>query len=305
MTLGRKDCSANQGGTTAGHAELEPMGIAPAILTVPGPDGLKLHVQVWNGGDRLPPVLCLPGLVRTGGDFADLAAAIGAGRQIVTLDYAGRGDSSRSPNIRRYGPIPCLRDVMAVCAATRLQRAFIVGTSFGGLLAMGLAAIRPSLVRAVVLNDIGPDIGTEGVGFVRDFIGYDPALDSLDACASFLRERLPPLSLRTVEDWRRMAALTYRQGADGRYHPLWDTRIAEAPNHPPAWLWLLFLALTRFPTLLLHGELSNILLPATVEQMRKLHSRMRVLPVPGVGHAPTLLEPEVLGAIRSFLDANT
>lgn len=278
--------------------------IPPSTLTVPGPDGLPLHVRMWHGGDRLPPVLCLPGLVRTGGDFADLAIAVGSGRRVVTMDYAGRGDSGRSRNPRRYRPIPCLRDVMAVCAATRLQRACIIGTSFGGLLAMGLAAVRPSLVRAVVLNDIGPDIGTEGVDFVHAFVGFDPALDSLDACVAFLRERLPPMSFSSDEDWRRMAALTYRQGSDGRYHPLWDTSIAEVPSDPPRWLWLLFLALTRFPTLLLHGELSNILLPAAIDRMRKVHSRMRVLTVPGVGHAPTMMEPDVLDAIRSFLGAN-
>ena len=40
---------------------------------------------------------------------------------------------------------------------------------------MGLAATRPSLFRAVVLNDIGPELGSEGTKFVRRFIGNDIA----------------------------------------------------------------------------------------------------------------------------------
>ncbi len=89
--------------------------------------------------------------------------------------------------VERYAPEACARDVADVCAALHVHRAVVIGTSFGGLLAMGLAAMRPGLVRAVVLNDIGPDIGAEGADFVRGFVGDDPALESLDACVAFLQ----------------------------------------------------------------------------------------------------------------------
>ena len=57
--------------------------------------------------------------------------------------------------------------MLDICAALHLHEAIAIGTSFGGLLSMGLAAARPSLLRAVVLNDIGPDLGSEGTDFVR------------------------------------------------------------------------------------------------------------------------------------------
>ena len=185
-------------------------------------------------GDCLPPILCLPGLVRTGADF----------------ELAGTGDWHRPPRHRDRLPRPrrlrprrrhhplCAGGLPARyhgrCAALHFHHAVVIGTSFGGLLTMGLAAARPSLMRAVVLNDIGPDIGTEGAEFVRDFVGDDPALESLDACVTFLRADLPPLSLDTDAAWRRMAELTYQPGADGRWHPVWDTRIAQLLNAPAA-----------------------------------------------------------------------
>ena len=116
---------------------------------------------------RGTPLLCLPGIVRTSGDFETLAHALGAGRRVVAPDYAGRGQSGRSRDITRYAPEACLRDVLDICAALHLHRAIAIGTSFGGLLSMGLAAARPSLFRAVVLNDIGPEIGSSGTEFVR------------------------------------------------------------------------------------------------------------------------------------------
>jgi pimeloyl-ACP methyl ester carboxylesterase len=279
-------------------------GAVVETYTVSAWDRLPLCVREWRAGNSLPPILCLPGVVRTGADFESLAPAIVKDRRVIAVDYAGRGDSGRSRDVNRYAPESCLRDVMDVCAALHVHHAVVIGTSFGGLLAMGLAAARPNLVRAVVLNDIGPDIGSSGADYVRDFIANDPALESLDACIAFLRGNLPPLSLDNDAAWRRMAELTYRPGPDGRFHPLWDTRIAQLLNRPPPDLWPLFGALSRVPVLLIRGALSDILLPDTVTRMQAIHPDMTLLTLDGIGHAPVLLEPSALAAIQLFLASN-
>ena len=236
-------------------------------------------------------------------DFDTVVPLFGEGRRVVSLDYAGRGGSGRSSDVVRYGPEACARDVLDVCAALHLHHVTIVGTSFGGLLAMGLAAARPALVRGVVLNDVGPDIGAAGADFVRDFVGLDPALESLDACVTFLKERLPPLSLSSDDDWRAMAALTYEPGADGRFHPMWDIAIARLLRRPPPDLWPLFGALAHVPVLLAHGAASNLLLPETVAAMRARRPDMTVVTVPGVGHAPILTEDAIRDTLRAFVAA--
>lgn len=266
-------------------------------------DGLPLCVREWNGGNIRPPVLALPGIVRTSADFAFVAPHIAQGRRLISLDYPGRGTSGRSRDIRRYNPEACVRDTLDVCAALHVHHAVVIGTSFGGLLAMGLAAARPGLVHAVVLNDIGPDIGRDGSAFVRKFIAHDPALPNLEACIALLRAQLPPMSLSTDEAWRSMAELTYGPGPDGLYHPLWDIRIARLLTAPLPDLWSLFGALSHAPLLLVRGEESNILLPDTVRRMQQERPDMRVVTLPGIGHAPTLTEPQALDAIQAFLDA--
>ena len=273
----------------------------PLTHTVSAWDRLPIHVREWPIGDTLSPILCLPGLVRTGADFELLVPAIGENRRVAAIDYAGRGDSGRSRDVTRYTPEACVRDIVDVCAAIGIHHAVVIGTSFGGVLAMGLAAIRPSLVHAVILNDIGPDIGSEGADFVRDFVANDPALDSLDACARFLRNKLPPMSLDNDAAWRRMAELTYQPGPDGRFHPLWDTAIARLLNRPAPDLWPLFGGLANVPILLVRGAVSNILLPATVTRMQAARPDMTVVTLPGIGHAPILTEPPALSAIQAFL----
>jgi pimeloyl-ACP methyl ester carboxylesterase len=274
----------------------------PLIRTVAAWDGLALCVRIWDGGHRLPPVLCLPGLVRTGADFDTVVPLFGVGRTVVALDYPGRGGSGRSSDVMRYGPEACLRDVLDVCAALHLHHVTIIGTSFGGLLAMGLAATRPGLLRGVVLNDVGPDIGSAGAEFVRDFVALDPALPGLDACVMFLKQRLPPLSLSSENDWRTMAALTYEPGKDGRFHPVWDTAIARLLQRPPPELWPLFGALAHVPVLLVHGAVSTILLPETVAAMQARRPDMSVVTVPGVGHAPVLTEDAVRDRLVEFVE---
>jgi pimeloyl-ACP methyl ester carboxylesterase len=266
---------------------------------------LPIHVRVWEGDPERTPILCLPGLVRTGGDFELVVPAIAEGRRAVALDYIGRGDSAWADKLDRYTPEACMRDVLDVCAALHVHRALVIGTSFGGLLAMGLAAARPSLVSAVVLNDIGPDIGSDGADFVRDFVGFDPALETLEACIGLLRARLPPLSLRTEADWRRMAELTYRRARDGRFRPLWDTRLAGTTAEAKRDLWPLWGALAEVPVLLVRGAVSNILLPETVARMRTDRPDMPGVTLPGIGHAPILTEPPALKALRAFIGTRT
>jgi pimeloyl-ACP methyl ester carboxylesterase len=262
-------------------------------------DGLKLRVAEWGDPDGAP-LLCLPGLVRTAEDFAGLAAALPR-RRTVSLDYAGRGASGRAASVARYAPEACLRDVLDVCAALHVHGADVVGTSFGGLLAMGIRAARPGLVRRAVLNDIGPEIPAAGEAFLRRMLGYDPGFPDLAAAVAFLRERLPDLSLRGEEEWRRFGALTYEPGPDGRWHPRWDLRVVSLLDRRPPPLWPLFGALEGVPVLLVHGGASNILSAETVERMRERRPDMRVVTLPGVGHAPTLAEPAAAAALAEFL----
>ena len=265
-------------------------------------DGVPLAVTEWrNGAAALPPLLCLPGLVRTAGDFAGFAGEFGHGRRVVSLDYAGRGRSGRVGDPGRYGPEACLRDVLDVCTALHLHRVIVVGTSFGGLLAMGLATARPGLLAGAVLNDIGPEIDPAGAAFIRGFVATDPVLPDLAACAAYLRELLPDLSIGDDAGWRAFAALTYGPEPDGRCHPLWDTRIEQLLGSPAPDLWPLFGALAGVPLLLVHGGRSSVLSAATVGRMREIRPDMTVLSLPDVGHAPTLAEPEAAAGLRRFL----
>lgn len=267
-------------------------------------DGLRLAVTEWGGGAGVP-LLCLPGITRSARDFAHLGARHGGARRVVALDWAGHGGSGRAADVRRYAPEPAVRDVLDAMAALHLGRCIVVGTSFGGLVAMFLSLLRPGALAGVVLNDIGPRIEDRGMAFVTDFVARDPGFATIEEAVAFLRERLPHLSHEGDEAWRDFAHATYTRGEDGRLHPRWDTRIAEAIRGGGGHFDFgpVFGGLMPIPTLLCWGEASDILSAETVQRMRREKPDLRIVSLPGIGHNPTLREPAIAAALDSLIAA--
>ncbi|WP_158295647.1 alpha/beta fold hydrolase [Crenalkalicoccus roseus] len=266
-------------------------------------DGLRLAALDWAGREDRTPLLCLPGLARTARDFAALAARQEGARRVVALDYAGHGESERPASASRYRLQVALRDVADAMAALHLHRVAVLGTSFGGLLAMGLGILRPAALAGVALNDIGPHLEPAGLDMVRDVIGRDPGFSGPEEAMRFLRDRLPPLDLDAA-GWAGFTERTYARGEDGLLHPRWDVRIAGVladGREVPEDLWPAFGALAHVPLLLVWGQESALLSAATVRRMRAARPDMEVVSLPGIGHAPTLAAPAAMAALDRFL----
>nr|WP_246522525.1 alpha/beta fold hydrolase [Neoroseomonas terrae] len=268
---------------------------------------MRLAATEWPGAADRAPLLCLPGICRTALDYHALAVRQAGARRVVALDYAGHGESARAADPRRYRPEPLIRDVLDAMAALHLHRVVLVGTSFGGLTAMAIGTMRPTALSAVVLNDIGPQIETLGREAVINLIGTDPSCTSLDAATAWLRQRHPPLPALDDAGWRAFTARTFAEGEDRLWHPRWDVRIGqqavgEEAGAPPD-LWPFFAGLARLPLMLVWGQESRLLNADTVAAMRRTAPDMRVVSLPGTGHAPTLEEPAVVSALDPFLAA--
>jgi pimeloyl-ACP methyl ester carboxylesterase len=269
-------------------------------------DGLSLYYRRY--GDPLAkklPVLCLSGLVRNSGDYHELALRLARDRLVVCPDYRGRGRSAYDPDWRRYRPETYLRDLDQLMTIEGLGRLVAIGTSLGGLLALGLGVLRPAALAGVVLNDIGPDLQQEGVARILDYIGRDHPQPDWDAAIGELKRLLPLLGFRDAAKWRRFAEGTYRMGDDGRLHVDWDVDIVRplrlAPTSPVD-LWRLFHALRDRPMLVIRGGQSDILTETTLARMIAARPDLRHVTIPGIGHAPALDEPQSLEAIDAFLD---
>ena len=268
-------------------------------------DGLSLYARDY--GDPLAPrmpLLCLPGLTRNSADFARLASRLCRDRRVLCPDYRGRGRSDYDRDWRHYEPRTLLDDLANVLAATGVERAVVLGTSLGGILAMGLAVMKPMALAGAILNDVGPAVEAQGLEQILRYIAADRPQPDWPTATQFLRRTLPQLALGSDADWLEFARGTYREGADGALHFDWDVALARplaAATAAPD-LWPLYRALQRVPVLALRGEASDILSPATFERMaREKPDLVRVM-IPGVGHAPSLDESGARKAIDEFLE---
>ena len=273
------------------------------------PDGLTLYARDYagEGGNACLPVLCLHGFTRNSKDFEDLAPAIAAtGRRVIAMDMRGRGQSDRDPKPANYHPKIYARDVVGFLAALGIPQAAFLGTSMGGLITMTVALFRPRLIAAAILNDVGPAIDPVGLNRIQSYAGTTPAVrswaDAAEHCRVINQVALPDFG---PEDWQKMARRTFRDGPDGPVLD-YDAAIANAPGGKAKTssliAWFAFKRLAkRVPTLLLRGETSDILSAGIAERMLRKAPSLRTVVVPGVGHAPTLAEPQALEAIRTFL----
>ena len=275
------------------------------------PDGLRLHVRSY--GHRVAsslPVVCLHGLARTSADFHALATALAGDpaepRWVLALDYRGRGESGYDRNYNHYSLPVELGDLIAVLTALEIAPAVFIGTSRGGLIAMMLAAARPTLIAGVVLNDIGPVIEQKGLMRIKSYVGKLPTPRDYDEGADILR-RLFGAQFPKLNDaqWLAFARRSFKE-QDGRVVPNYDVNLAKSLatadfERPLPPLWHQFDALARVPVMVVRGANSDILSPGTVAAMRERRYDIDVAEVSDQGHAPFLAEPDLLHRIANFI----
>lgn len=273
-------------------------------------DGLRLHYRDYpasgTSASARTPLICLAGLTRNARDFEAVAELLGGSRRMIAADFRGRGDSGYAKDPMSYNPLTYAQDIDVLVRELGLKSFILLGTSLGGLVSMLLAPTWQQQIKGVVLNDVGPEIGEAGLARIRSYVGqgrsFETWMHAARAIAEAQGDIYPAFGLA---DWLRLAKRTCKVAGNGRIVFDYDTKIAEPFRAPGGEagvdMWPLFDALKDMPLLILRGENSDILEKAGATKMLKRHKGAKLVTVPGVGHAPSLDEPEAKGAIAQFL----
>ena len=270
---------------------------------------MRLHARIYAGPEAAaaaPPILCMPGLARNARDFEALAPHLAAFRQVIVVEFRGRGESAFAKDPMTYVPLTYAQDVIALLDDLKIDRFATVGTSLGGLVSMLLAATQPGRLVGALLNDVGPELEAAGLARIRDYIGTGGSQPTwIHAARAFGELNAAVYPGYELHDWLRLTKRTHRLTAEGRIVTDYDKQIA-APLRVPGGgdagvdLWPAYRALGGVPLLLLRGELSDILGRDAAAKMTAELPQARLVEVPGVGHAPTMDEPEALVAIDAW-----
>jgi pimeloyl-ACP methyl ester carboxylesterase len=267
--------------------------------------GASFQSLAWTewGPEDGPPVVCVHGLTRNGRDFDVLAQALAArGRRVLCPDLPGRGASDRLADPMLYQP-PSYVVALAHLLARLDGEVDWVGTSLGGICGMMVAAAANAPLRRLVLNDIGSRVPESAAQRIAAYVKLPLAFHDLEALEAHLRQVHAPFGPLTDAQWAHLARHSARDLPDGRLGMHYDPAIAVPFESAPTGPVDLSLVWSRvaLPTLVLRGAVSDILDAETAADMA-MRPGVKLVTLPGIGHAPALMDPVQVGLVAGFLD---
>jgi len=285
--------------------------IAPRLKTVQclSPAGLhEMAYKEWGDPANPKVLVCVHGVTRVADDFDNMARELCRDYRVVCPDVVGRGRSSWLRDPQYYQVPQYVSDMVTLLARLEADTVHWFGTSMGGLIGIGLASLKDSPVRKLVLNDIGPALNPAALARIGDYIGQPVHFSTFEEAAQYIREISLTFGPHSDEEWRKLAADVLRQDEHGQWIRHYDLGLAvpfksvtpESTRQAEAMLWMAYDAITC-PTLLVRGEQSDLLTRETAQAMGARGPKATLVELPGVGHAPTFMHADQIAVVKKFL----
>ena len=152
---------------------------------------------------------------------------------MICPDIAGRGLSDPLTKPEDYALPTYIGHMAQLLQQLGLAEVDWVGTSMGGLIGMGLAAMQESPIRRLVLNDVGPFLPKAALERINTYLGHDLRFASLDALEAHLREIHAGFGPLTDAEWRHLAEHSAARREDGRFGLNYDQRLGRPMTTGP------------------------------------------------------------------------
>lgn len=244
-------------------------------------------------GGHGSPVILLHGLAGYAREWTDTAAWLCERHRVVAIDQRAHGASTRVPST--VAPEAFVADALAWLDALALERASLVGQSFGGLIAFLAAASYPDRVTRLVVAEASPAADPGGEAEVREWLRQWPVPfpDETAAIRFFGGD-----SSRT-RAW--VSGLETRQ--EGLY-PRFDADTVLRALREAASGWWDAWASIRCSTLIVRGE--HGMAGEMAQEMAAQVGDAAVATIRGAGHDVHLEDPgEWRRIVQPFLDLAT
>jgi pimeloyl-ACP methyl ester carboxylesterase len=235
-----------------------------------GARGLSFHVQRLGSPESAATVVFLHGLVmdNLSSFYFTLANPLAATCDVILYDLRGHGMSSRPASGYTLGDM--VADLDALLTALDVRRpVFLVGNSFGGLLALAFAAAFPERARGVVLIDghVGETGWADRMAATLELQGEERDRQIAVSFQSWLGRHSERKSNRLAKS---ATALVYSTSL------IEDMKTSDALSDSE-------LGRVRAPVLALYGETSD--LRASAERMALVLPDCDLIILPGCTHS--------------------
>ncbi|RCW82752.1 3-oxoadipate enol-lactonase [Phyllobacterium bourgognense] len=254
-------------------------------------NGVALHYQLIGAPEGKPVLVFANSL---GTDFRiwrDVILRLVGDVAIVTYDMRGHGlsDIGTTP----YSINDHTADIAGLLDYLEVRNAIICGLSVGGLVAQGLYAARPDLVRALILCDTAHKIGSAEMWTAR-IVALEQG--GIEAIADGVLEKwfTPPFHKQRRDELAGYRNMLTRQAIGGYIGTCAALRDADFTTEASR---------ITVPTICVVGDQDGSTPPEVVLSLAKLIPRSRYEVIKDAGHIPCVEQPEALTAvIRAFID---
>lgn len=258
-------------------------------------NGLRLHYLDWGNASK-PPLVMLHGIGRDAHSFDHIAPRFSSDYHVIAVDLRGHGDSAWHPD-GAYLVEDLVKDLEGLVEQRGLRGLVLLGNSTGGRVVQAYAGLHPDRVRALVVEDVGPERPADiAAGFARRVQQEANGWSSEDELVARLRAQ----DSKTSEELLRVHARSAtKRRDDGRL--VWKRDPNLVKGFVPTELWQYVRRITS-PTLYVLGGRSTIVSAATQDQLKKTIPGCEIVVMPGLGHYPHLEAPtEYVELIKAFL----
>lgn len=258
-------------------------------------NGMKLHYLEWGSATR-PPLILLHGIGRDAHSFDHIAPHFAADYRVIALDLRGHGDSGWHPD-GAYLVDDFVSDLEGFVQQLQLRDLIVLGNSTGGRVAQVYAGRHPDRVRALVVEDVGPERPKDiAAGFARRVEQEANGWKSEDELMAHLKAQSASVSDDLLRAHVRSAT---KRREDGRL--VWKRDPKLVNGFVPTELWQDVRRIAS-PTLYVLGGESTIVSKKTQEQLAATIPGCEIVVMPRIGHYPHLEAPaEYVQLIRGFL----
>lgn len=271
-----------------------PVSFKDIIMQFARLNGTVLHYQVIGAAPGKPTLVFANSL---GTDFRiwrDVIVRLAGDYAIITYDKRGHGLSGSGEGAERMETH--VDDLSALIDFLQAGPVIVCGLSVGGMIAQGLAARRPDLVRALILCDTGHKIGTADMWNQRIAAVRERGIASISGAILerwFSKEYRNPDNAE-FDGYRLMLERTPAEGYASVCAAIRDADF----THSTAQL--------AVPAICVVGTEDGSTPPSLVGELARLLPGALYQEVPGAAHLPCIERaPELTQIIRAFVDGLT
>ena len=244
---------------------------------------LRFHYLEWGDPDA-PPVVLLHGGHQSAHSWDLVSLHLAQHFRVLALDQRGHGDSEWARDVS-YTNHEMSLDAEAFVAALGLSQPILIGHSMGGRNAMLLVRRNPSLPRALVIVDVGPEVSDRGRAVIAGFVRDNEEFADLEEFVANVQRYDPYRSRAHIE---RTVKYNMLQRADGKFVSKCDAnprRLGIVRGTGPLEnITLEEAEAFDLPVLLVRGADSRILTADAAERFRNALPRSTLVTVPNCGH---------------------